>query len=112
MDARHLVIAGLIALATPALAEPSPARARQIPTFGGAAQHYGDLRRSHRRATAAVTVPPGFFYGSGGVGGQPGYAQTYVFYGVTYPRARASTGVATNTTVYAVIPVQVRVDGH
>ncbi len=117
MDARCMALAGLIlaGLTAPALAEPPPARerdARQLPTYGGPTQHYGDLRRAHRRATAAVTVPPSFFQGSGGVGGQPSYAQTYVFYGVAYPRARAATGVPVNASARAVSQVQVIVDGH
>lgn len=116
MDARSLALAGLIlaGLAGPALAEPNPAHdrgGRQVPTHGGAAQHYGDPRRVHRRA-AGLTVAPGFFDGSGGVGGQPAYAQTYVFYGVAYPRARAFTGVSANASAYAASRVQVRVDGH
>ena len=110
MDARSLALAGLIlaGLTAPALAEPPPARdrdGRQLPAYGGAARHYGDLRRAHRRATAALTVPPSFFQGAGGVGGQPSYAQTYVFYGVAYPRARA-------VQAHPVNQVQVRVDGH
>ena len=117
-------LAGLIlaSLAGPVLAAPNPphernADGRQVPTYGGAAQHYGDPRRAHRR-TAAVTVPPSFFYGSGGVGAQPsyaqtpGYAQTYVFYGVAYPRAHAATGAFANASAHAVSQVQVLVDGH
>ena len=109
-------LAGLIlaSLASPVLAQPNPPRERNadgrpVQTYGGAAQHYGDPRRAHRR-TAAVTVPPSFFYGSGGVGAQPGYAQTYVFYGVAYPRAHAATGAF--ASAHAVSQVQVLVDGH
>ena len=117
MDARYMALAGLIlaGLAAPALAQSPPARerdARQLPTYGGPTQHYGDLRRAHRRATAALTVSPSVFQGAGGVGGQPSYAQTYVFYGVAYPHARAATGVAMGASARAVSQVQVRVDGH
>lgn len=117
MEVRGVALAGLIVagLVGPAQAQPNPARdrdARPLPTYGGAAQHYGDARRAHRRTTAAVNVPPSFFYGSGGVGVQPSYAQTYVFYGVAYPRARAATGAGTFASARAVSQVQVLVDGH
>jgi len=117
MEVRGVALAGLIVagLAGPALAQPNVTRERdagQVPTYGGAAQHYGAPRRAHRRTTAAANVPPSFFYGSGGVGAQPSYAQTYVFYGVTYPRARAATGAYANASAHAVSQVQVLVDGH
>jgi len=116
MEAWRLAFAALIlaGLAAPAVAQAYPIRdhrdpeARRVPSYGGAAQHYGAaLRRGHRR-TAALSVQPGFFYGSGGVGGQPAYTQTYVFYGIPYAGPRPF-GAA---TARPVSQVQVRVDGQ
>jgi len=115
MEAWRLAFAALIlaGLAAPAAAQPYPIRdhrepeARRVPSYGGPIQHYGASRHGHRR-TAALSVQPGFFYGAGGVGGQPAYTQTYVFYGIPYAGPRPFAAVAGRP----VRQVQVRVDGQ